>query len=127
VWVEPQEVRWTLPVVALINGNTVSSGEGIAMMLARFDGVEVVGFEGTAASFGSSGSTAKLPHGWELTWPAGRSLDDDGVIQLDSDHTLEGGVSPTLRIPWTAANRIAWAEDPEGFEIDYAIDLLADR
>ena len=124
VWVEPQEVQWTLPVVALINGNTVSSGEGIAMMLARFDGIEVVGFEGTAASFGSSGSTAKLPDGWELTWPAGRSLDEDGVIQLDSDYTLEGGVSPTHRISWTAANRIAWAEDPEGFEIDYAVDLL---
>jgi carboxyl-terminal processing protease len=127
VWVEEQEVQWTLPVAALINGNTVSSGEGIAMMLARFDGVEVVGFEGTAASFGSTGSTAKLPDGWELTWPAGRSLDAEGVIQLDSDHTLEGGVSPTHRIPWTAANRIAWAEDPEGFEIDYAVDLLADR
>ena len=124
VWVEPQESQWTLPVVALINGNTVSSGEGIAMMLARFEQVEVVGFEGTAASFGSSGSTAKLPDGWELTWPAGRSLDEDGVIQLDSDHTLEGGVTPTHRIPWTAANRIAWAEDPEGFEIDYAVDLL---
>lgn len=124
VWVQPQELGWDLPVVALINGNTVSSGEGIAMMLARFEGVEVVGFEGTAASFGSSGSTAKLPGGWTLTWPAGRSLDADGRIQLDSDHTLEGGVAPTHRIPWSAENRIAWAADPEGFEIDYAVALL---
>lgn len=122
VWVEPQELHWDLPVVALINGNTVSSGEGIAMMLARFPHVAVVGFEGTAASFGSAGSTTTLPGGWALDWPAGRSLDRDGVIQLDSDHTLEGGVQPTVRVPWTAENRIGDAAEPEAFLIDWAID-----
>ncbi|MCB9780197.1 MAG: hypothetical protein H6742_16640 [Alphaproteobacteria bacterium] len=124
VWVEPQELYWDLPVVVLINGNTVSSGEGMAMMLDRFPGVELVGFEGTAASFGSSGSTVKLPDGWVLTWPAGRSLDADGQIQLDSDQSLQGGVVPDHRIPWTLENRVAWAADPDGYEIAVAIERL---
>ena len=123
VWVEPQTLYWDLPVVALINGNTVSSGEGIAMMLRRFPGVEVVGFEGTAASFGSAGSTTKLPGGWTLSWPAGRSLDRQGRIQLDSDHTGTGGVTPTIRVPSTVDNLVAEAEDPVGFLVDEALVL----
>ena len=123
VWVEPQELYWDLPVVVLINGNTVSSGEGMAMMLRRFPGIELVGFEGTAASFGSAGSTTKLPGGWTLSWPAGRSLDRQGRIQLDSDHTGAGGVQPTLRVPANTANLIAQEEDPVGFLVDEALAL----
>lgn len=126
VWVTPQPVRWDLPVAVLIDARTVSSGEGMAMMLARFPDVDVVGFEGTAASFGSSGSTTRLPEGWTLTWPAGRSLDRRGRIQLDSDATLDGGVHPTVRIPWTVDNRVAQADDPEGFAIDWAITHVLD-
>lgn len=122
VWVEPQPVLWDLPVVALINGNTVSSGEGIAMMLRRFPNVDVVGFEGTAASFGSAGSTTWLPGGWTLSWPAGRSLDRSGRIQLDSDHTGEGGVQPTVRIPATVEHLVADAQQPVAFLVDAALD-----
>jgi carboxyl-terminal processing protease len=125
VWVEPQPVLWDLPVVALVNGNTVSSGEGIAMMLRRFETVEVVGLEGTAASFGSAGSTTFLPGGWTLSWPAGRSLDRQGRIQLDSDHTGEGGVQPTLLVPSTVDHLVADAADPVGFLVDEALDRLA--
>lgn len=123
VWIEPQEVLWDLPTIVLLNGNTVSSGEGIAMMLGPLDHVTTVGFEGTAASFGSSGSTTKFPEGWSLVWPAGRGLDADGNILLDSDETLEGGVVPEHLIEWTSANRIALAADAD-FEIDYAVELL---
>lgn len=119
VWVEPQELYWDLPVVALVNGNTVSSGEGIAMGLQSL-GVPVMGFSGTAASFGSTGSTTQFPEGWSLTWPAGLSLDAAGEIQLDSDASLQGGVAPDLPIPWTVDNRIAFAQDPQGFEIGQA-------
>jgi carboxyl-terminal processing protease len=125
VYVEPQPLLWELPAAALVNGNTISSGEGIAMMLARLEAVEVIGFEGTAASFGSAGSTIRLPDGWELSYPAGRSLDAGGQIQLDSDDTLEGGVAPEHRLPWTAGNRLADAADPEGFLVDYAAARLA--
>jgi len=122
--VTPQELFWDGPTIVLINDNTVSSGEGMAMMLARFPGVEVMGFEGTAASFGSAGSTLHLPDGWTLHYPAGRSLDASGEIQLDSDASLRGGVLPTLRVPWTVDNRIAHAQDPHGALISLAVEHL---
>jgi len=124
VYVEPQPLRWDLPAAVLVNDNTVSSGEGMAMMLYRLDNVEIIGFEGTAASFGSAGSLIQLPGGWELSYPAGRSLDASGQIQLDSDATLEGGVPPEHRVPWTTDNRIADANDPVGFLVDYAAARL---
>ncbi len=122
VYVQPQEVWWDLPTVVLVDGHTVSSGEGMSRMLAAHPGIEVVGFEGTAASFGSSGSTIRFPRGWELTWPAGRGLDEDGQILLDSDASMEGGVLPTHLIPATADNLLARAADEEGFAVDYAIE-----
>lgn len=106
LWVEPQAVYWGRPTAVLVDANTVSSGEGLAMLLAKMPQVEVFGFEGTAASFGSTGSSIDLPGGWKLRFPGGRSLDVNGAIQLDSDETLEGGVSPTHRIPWTEDNWI---------------------
>ncbi|MEO0605902.1 MAG: S41 family peptidase, partial [Myxococcota bacterium] len=120
VYVEPQEVRWDGPVVVLVNGNTVSSGDGMARMFVEL-GIPVVGFESTAASFGSGGSSLRFPGGWTLLYPAGRGLDEDGSILIDSDETLQGGIAPTHRIPWTADNRIDWAADPRGFVVDFAI------
>jgi carboxyl-terminal processing protease len=109
VWMEPQELYWARPVAVLVDADTVSSGEGLAMLLARAPQVEVVGFEGTAASFGSTGSGVRLPGGWTLNYPGGQSLDASGAIQLDSDETLQGGVHPTLRVPWTVDNRVRHA------------------
>jgi carboxyl-terminal processing protease len=119
VWVQPQELYWDLPVVVLVNDNTVSSGEGIAMGLQSL-GIPIMGFSGTAASFGSTGSTTTFPGEWTLTWPAGLSFDVAGDIQLDSDASGVGGVQPDLPIPWTVDNRIAQAADPEGFQIAQA-------
>ena len=119
VWVQPQELYWSLPVVVLVNDNTVSSGEGIAMGLQSL-GIPIMGLSGTAASFGSTGSTTRFPDGWTLTWPAGLSLDAAGEIQLDSDASGVGGVAPDLWIPWTVENRVAYAADREGFEMAQA-------
>jgi len=123
VWVEPQEVRWRKPVAVLVDANTVSSGEGLSMMFDRFAHVQVVGFEGTSASFGSTGSKVRLARGWTLHFPGGRSLDAEGRIQLDSDHTMRGGVYPNVRVPWTADNRIAHANG-EDVALDLAIDTV---
>ncbi len=123
VWVEPQEVYWGRPVAVLIDADTVSSGEGLTMLLARSPQVSVVGFEGTAASFGSTGSKILLPGGWELEFPGGRSMDRKGRIQLDSDATGEGGVLPDLRVPWTVENRVAH-EAGQDVVLHAALDFL---
>ncbi|MEN0062157.1 MAG: S41 family peptidase [Myxococcota bacterium] len=126
VFVEPQEVRWDAPVVVLVNGNTVSSGDGMARMFKQL-GIPIVGFEATAASFGSGGSTIRFPGGWTLLYPAGRGLDEDGSILIDSDATLQGGITPTHRIPWTADHQIGRAQDRHGFALAYAIDHVLEE
>ena len=70
---------------------------------------QVVGFEGTAASFAMAGGTATFPGGL-LNFPYGRSLDENKQIQLDSNVNLVGGVLPTERIPRNASNAIKLVE-----------------
>jgi len=101
LWVEPQELYWGRPTAVLVDADTVSSGEGLTYLLKKMPQVQVFGFEGTAASFGSTGSRVLLPGGWTLTFPGGRGLDRHGRILLDSDHTLEGGNRPDQRVPST--------------------------
>jgi carboxyl-terminal processing protease len=123
LWVEPQEVYWGRPTAVLIDGDTVSSGEGLALLLSKQPQVQIFGFEGTAASFGSTGSAIAFPGGWQLAFPGGRSLDERGDIQLDSDRTLEGGVHPTRRVPWTEENRVRH-HDGEDVVLEAAVAWL---
>jgi carboxyl-terminal processing protease len=63
---------YTKPVVLLINSDTVSTGEGIAMGFADWlpkSRSQVVGFEGTCGSFGMSGGTIIFPGDFGLQFP----------------------------------------------------------
>ncbi|MBX2798927.1 MAG: hypothetical protein KTR31_14720 [Myxococcales bacterium] len=115
IWVEPQSPQWTQPVAVLVNHFTVSSGEGIAMAVGWSPHATIIGFEPTAASFGMTGGRTRVGEGIVIWFPLGRSLDDSDAVQLDSDHNGEGGVHPTIRVPWTLENRVDWASegDPE--------------
>jgi carboxyl-terminal processing protease len=42
-----------------------------------------------------------MPSGLTVEYPAGQSLDENGVVQVEGDWRLEGGVSPTIRVPLT--------------------------
>lgn len=103
--VEPWPEAWTGPTAVLIDGFTVSSGEGLARAVSRRQDVFVVGFEGTAASFGFIGPSVAIG-GRRIAYPYARSLDADLQILLDSDATGSGGVRPDHRVPWTSAHRI---------------------
>jgi carboxyl-terminal processing protease len=61
----------------------------------------VIGFCGTDGSMGMTGSSIKMPGGYTVEYPNGASLNKDGVIQCDSDSTLQGGFLPDIRIPIT--------------------------
>jgi carboxyl-terminal processing protease len=99
--IEPLSPFFGGPVVALIDQHCVSSCEGIAMAVKRLPRGRVVGFHGTFGSFGMSGGSVKLPGGMTLEYPNGQSTDANGIVQLDSDASLEGGVTPNVRVPVT--------------------------
>ena len=49
---EPQTVCYDKPVVVMVNPRNISSGEGIPMMLQKFNRGKIVSFYGTNGSFG---------------------------------------------------------------------------
>lgn len=118
----PQEPNFQGPVVALVNPATISSGEGLAMAIARLPQGRVVGFHGTAASFGMMGGQITMPGGFVILYPFGRSLDERGSIQLDSKEGL-GGIAPNPRVPKTEANVRALAAGTD-VERQFAVQYL---
>jgi carboxyl-terminal processing protease len=107
LYATPSQPHFSGPVIALIGSATGSSGEGVAMEIARAPRGKTLGFDATAGYFGIDGGTVKLPNQIEVDFPIGASLDARRRIQLDSDYTGKGGVSPQIRIPRTYDNMLA--------------------
>jgi carboxyl-terminal processing protease len=107
LYATPSQPHFSGPVIALIGSGTGSSGEGVAMEIARAPRGKTLGFDATAGYFGIDGGTVKLPNQIEVDFPIGASLDARRRIQLDSDYTGKGGVSPQIRIPRTYDNMLA--------------------
>jgi carboxyl-terminal processing protease len=107
LYVTPRRPHFNGALIALIGSGTGSSGEGVAMEIARAPRGRTLGFDGTAGYFGIDGGSIKLPGQIEVDYPIGASLDANRRIQLDSDYTGKGGVSPQVRIPRTYDNMLA--------------------
>jgi len=123
VMIEPQAPHYSGPVAVLVNPQTKSSGEGIPMGIARLPRGKVVAFDGTNGSFGMVGGEIRLPGGFSIGYPFGRSVDSAGLIQLDS-RMGSGGVAPGLKVPKTYENVMAFASGVD-VELAYAIRYLS--
>jgi carboxyl-terminal processing protease len=102
--------RFAGRVVVLQDGQTISSGEGLPLVLKGQANVTVVGFEGTHGSFAINQKQVRLPEGLSFAFPQARSLGPDGRIQVDSDGAGRGGVEPDVRLPLDAATVEALAQ-----------------
>ncbi|MEI7673470.1 MAG: S41 family peptidase [Deltaproteobacteria bacterium] len=120
--IQPQTPYFGGPVVALVNPNTKSSGEGIVMGIARLPQGRVIGFHGTNGSFGMVGGGIAMPGGYSMGYPFGRSVDSHGVVQLDSRNGV-GGVPPNPRVPKTLENVLSFAAGAD-VELQYAVKYL---
>jgi len=103
---------FTGPVVLLINSDCDSTCEGVAKGIAELPSSRsaVVGFDGTTGCFGMSGGTVVVPGDIEISFPFGRSLDRNNIIQVDSDFTGVGGVLPTVPIVRNSSNAIRFVQ-----------------
>lgn len=120
--IKPQTPYFGGPVVALVNPGTISSGEGPTMGIARLPQGSVIGFHGTNGSFGMVGGEIAMPGGYKINYPFGRSIDKNGVIQLDSRNGI-GGVAPNPRVPKTFENVMAYAAGTD-VDLQFAIKYL---
>nr|WP_320025785.1 S41 family peptidase [uncultured Acetobacterium sp.] len=123
--IEPAEPYFNGQIIVLINPKCVSSGEGLAMGMQNLPNAETLGFYGTNGSFGLAGAEAKMPGELTVHWPSGQSLNEDKIIQLDSQHGI-GGVSPDIRLSMTAQNAIHLANG-EDVELAEAIKALHNK
>ncbi|HEV3457672.1 MAG TPA: S41 family peptidase [Thermoanaerobaculia bacterium] len=103
VRVVPMAPHFAGRVAVLIDGYTLSSGEGFPLALRGRPGVAVFGFAGTGGFFAIDQRLIRLPGGLAMVVPIGQSLGAGGRIQVDSDAAGRGGVAPDHLIPWTEA------------------------
>jgi len=99
LWSAPQPARYDGPVAMMVSPDTISSGEGVPMMLTKTGRGAVVSFYGSDGAFGMNGLQAIMPLDFYILFPAGASLDENYTIQVDSNASLTGGVAPTIRVP----------------------------
>jgi carboxyl-terminal processing protease len=97
--IEPSPTQYHGPLAVLVDVYSRSSAEDFALFLGKLPNVIVVGINGTAAAGGVSESAVVLPGGYTLLFPKGQSLDEQFVIQIESDASGSGGVIPDIRVP----------------------------
>ncbi len=95
-------------IAVLIDGDTVSAGEALPLLLKGLPGVAVIGLHATHGSFGIGLKSVRMPAGLEVIFPHAQSLDADGTVEVDADAGGRGGVEPDLRVPLTAAVVDRW-------------------
>jgi carboxyl-terminal processing protease len=127
LYTEPQQPFFGGRVVAITGTCTVSSGEGVAMVIQGLEQGEVVGIYGSFGSFGITGGEVELPGGFLVVYPTGRSLDESHVIQLDSNAELEGGVVPDLLIPLSEESFRRYYIEGSDLVLQRAIECIHSR
>ncbi|WP_217594270.1 S41 family peptidase [Cohnella sp. GbtcB17] len=126
VKVKPAKPYYDGKVAILINSRTGSTGEGMPLVLKGMPNIKVIGFTSTAGSFGimSSPIEIKMPEGYVIRFPDGRSLDQNKRVQGDADQTGVGGAIPDIEIPLNEATFKASVMDGVDVELEYAIEAL---
>ncbi|MFD0586475.1 S41 family peptidase [Paenibacillus sp. GCM10027627] len=129
VTVKPQKPHWNGEVVLLVNSYTASTGEGMPLLMKGMPNVQIVGFTPTAGSFAvmSSPIEIKLPEGYVVRFPDGRSLDGQKQIQGDADGTGAGGAAPDMVIPTNEETFRMQVLEARDVELDWAIKALDAR
>jgi carboxyl-terminal processing protease len=124
LWIEPLEPQFNGPIAVLVDEWCVSSCEGIALVARRRKGAHVVGFHRTHGSFGIAGAEVRMPEDLTIEYPNGQSLDENGVVQVDSDWRLDGGVTPDIRVPVTVETVRAQFKDGRDVVLETAVQTL---
>ncbi len=124
----PQPIYYDGPVAALIGARTSGAAEGLARGIQRAHHGTLVG---SCASSGTlSGALhlhthqVQLPGGYLIEFPTARELNQDGVIQIESNRFGVGGVVPNVRVP---LNQETWAQqslENRDVELAYAVYAL---
>ncbi|MCU6792202.1 S41 family peptidase [Paenibacillus sp. WQ 127069] len=126
--VQPSQIYFPGEIAVLINHNTASSGEGLPLLLKGMPNVKIIGFMSTNGSFGvvSAPIEIKMPGGYGVRFPDGRSLNKDKKIQGDSDERGQGGVTPDITVPMNEQTFKMKVIEGQDVELNYALASFND-
>ncbi len=105
VYIEPPDLRYHGKIIVLTGPRNISSGEGVAMALQKLPNCDVIGLYGSHGSFGivipdfAVWLDSNMDNPLIALFTIGRSLNENGNIQIDSDENMHGGVIPDIRLP----------------------------
>jgi carboxyl-terminal processing protease len=125
-WTQPRPNGYHGPVAVLVSPDTISSGEGLPMIFANTGTGKIISWYGTNGAFGMNGLQAVLPLGMYVVFPDGASLDKNGMILVDSNASLSGGIAPQIRVP-IDEDTVARSMAGEDVQMTYALKWLTDQ
>lgn len=128
--IQPRKPYFGGQVIVLVDHHTISTAEGIPLAIQKLPQGQVVGVYGTFGSFalGDPGKNVyKLPTDISFSFFEGRSLDENGIIQVDGNDKGIGGIAPDIRVPLTYKNVYAWFVEGKDIVLDTAIETLKDE
>ncbi|MDP3395327.1 MAG: S41 family peptidase [Methanoregula sp.] len=125
-WTQPRTDGYHGPVAVLVSPDTISSGEGVPMVFSNSGTGKIISWYGTNGAFGMNSLQTVLPLGMYVVFPDGASLDKNRMIQVDSNASLTGGVSPQIRVPINE-DTVARSMAGEDVQMTYALEWLAEQ
>ena len=125
LWTEPLIPLFDGEIAVIVDPNCISTGEGFAMMFQRLANANIVSHWGTNGSFGMVDyDPVLMPAGIQIMFPQAMSLNENHIIQLDSDSNLVGGVMPDIKVPNNVDNiKRQWGQGVD-VQLEYAISNL---
>ncbi|MHB8163085.1 MAG: S41 family peptidase [Methanoregula sp.] len=125
-WTQPRPNGYHGPVAVMVSPDTISSGEGLPMIFAQSGTGKIISWYGTNGAFGMNGPRAIMPLDQYLFFPDGASLNQNRVIQVDSNASLTGGIAPQIRVPLNE-DTVARAMAGEDVQLTYAMQWLDEQ
>lgn len=122
-----QNGKWKdIPVVVLVNQNTVSAGDGMADLLSSFSNVILMGMTPSKCSYQTTGGEIYLADGYyTIYYSVVLGVDKDNNPNIDTDASRETRIPLDVEIP---INKVAiekiFGADQQDYELEYAIDWL---
>jgi carboxyl-terminal processing protease len=125
-WTQPRLNGYKGPVAVMVSPYTLSSGEGVPSVFAKSGTGKIISWYGTNGAFGMNSPQAVMPFGQYIFFPDGASLDENRMIQDDSNASLIGGVAPQIRVPLNE-DTVARSMAGEDVQLTYAVQWLDDQ
>ncbi len=120
------EGKWKdLPIVVLVNDNTISAADTLTYLLSQCPNVQVMGITSSSNSLQYIGGVCYLSDDlFEIFYPIGPYVDEYGdLIELTADRQPRVGFDVRIPVDYDAAMTIFNTNDTD-YELEYAINYF---